>query len=236
MRWEHSLFLAEGLRLVNELASYPEQVEFLYALPESLPTIHQTLQERSVYLLEENDADLFATENPQGVGAVVRMREPVSVEHCAAMQKPVLFLDALADPGNAGTILRAADWFGVGAVLFGQGSVDPYNPKVVRATMGATFRLPFREGVSPKDVLSLNRPIYALDAAGETLSGNGTLLGERVLPKNGLYVVGNEAHGVSDVWHEHGTLIGIPGSGKGESLNAAMAATVLCWELSRLDQ
>ncbi len=236
MRREHGLFLAEGLRLVNELASYPEQVEFVYALPESLPSIHETLQEGSVYLLENNDASLFATENPQGVGAVVRMREPLSVQSCAAMQKPILFLDALADPGNVGTIMRAADWFGIGAVLFGEGSVDPYNPKAVRASMGAAFRLPLRECLSSRDVLSLNRPVYALDAAGESLSGNGMLSGNRVLPKNGVYVVGNEAHGVSDVWHEHGTLIGIPGSGNGESLNAAMAATVLCWELSRLDQ
>ena len=235
MRREHGLFLAEGLRLVNELASYPEQVELLYALPEVLPSVHEILQEGDIYLLEKDPTDLFTTENPQGVGAVVRMREPLSIQTLANVENPVLFLDALADPGNAGTILRAADWFGIGAVVFGEGSVDPYNPKVVRASMGAVFRLPLCEGITAQDILSLNRPVYALDGAGEVLSGNGMISGKTLLPKNGIYVVGNEAHGVSELWRQHGTLLAIPRAGNGESLNAAMAATVLCWELSRLN-
>lgn len=230
MRREHGLFLAEGQRLVNELAVCPERIEFLYARPESLELVHDALRKQTIYLLEEDAADLFSTENPQGLGAVVRMAEYSEYTRLLDLQKPFLVLDGLSDPGNAGTILRAADWFGIGAVLFTKDSVDPYNPKVVRASMGAIFRLPIVENITPEDIVASGRPVYALDAGGTLQLGRDQLAG------NGMYIVGNEAHGVSDIWRENSHTLSIPGAGNGESLNAAMATTVLCWELSRLNQ
>lgn len=229
-RREHGLFLAEGVRLVNELAACPERIEFLYARPESLDLVHDALRDQTTYVLEEEAPDLFSTENPQGLGAVVRMAETIEPGYLQELRKPSLLLDGLSDPGNVGTILRAADWFGLGAVLFAKDSVDPYNPKVVRASMGAIFRLPMMEGLTPDMVQGLGRPVYALDAGGELQ------LGKDELPENGIFIVGNEAHGVSDAWRKVSHVLSIPGAGRGESLNAAMAATVLCWELSRLDQ
>lgn len=230
MRAEHRLFLVEGTRLVNELASVPDRVEFLYGTQEGLAAIDRTLLSREACLVDAESADLFTTEHPQGVGAVVRMAEERSWEEIASLDAPVLYLDGIADPGNAGTILRAADWFGIGAVLFGGGSVDPHNPKTVRASMGAILRVPVRSGVAPGDILSMNRPVFALDKGGELQ------LGRDPIDRRAVYVVGNEAHGVSGFWTGKAERLSIPGAGAGESLNAAMAATIICWELSRLGQ
>lgn len=230
MRGEHRLFLAEGVRLLDELAPIRDRVEFLYGTAEGLARIGDGLRACPAFVMEETDAELFTTEHPQGIGAVVRMEAEPAWEGIAALEKPVLFLDGIADPGNAGTILRAAEWFGVGAVLFGNGSVDPYNPKTVRASMGACFRVPVRGNVAPGDILRLERPVYALDKGGELR------LGTDRPERRGVFVVGNEAHGLSGFWQGKAQRLAIPGSGAGESLNAAMAATILCWELSRPDQ
>lgn len=230
MRGEHRLFLAEGVRLLDELASIRDRVEFLYGTADGLAGVAGDLRERPAFVVGEEDAGLFLTEHPQGIGAVVRMAAEPTWEEIAALEKPVLLLDGIADPGNAGTILRAAEWFGVGAVLFGNGSVDPYNPKTVRASMGACFRVPVRGNVGAGDILKLERPVYALD------KGGALRLGTDRPERRGVFVVGNEAHGLSGFWQGKAQLLAIPGSGSGESLNAAMAAVILCWELSRADQ
>jgi TrmH family RNA methyltransferase len=155
------------------------------------------------------------------------MPEPAVASAIAAAGAPLLFLDRLADPGNAGTILRTAEWFGAAGVLFGEGSVDPYNPKVVRATMGAIFRLPIALGVSIAELRSLDLPLYALDAGGEEP------LGRHPLPMHALYAVGSEAHGVDDELLPHARILRIGGGGAAESLNAAIAASILLYEIFR---
>lgn len=230
MRAEHRLFLAEGMRLLTELVPLQHRVEFLYGTGDGLALADEGLRECEAFLIEGSDLELFTTEHPQGIGAVVRMEDEPTWEALGALESPILLLDGIADPGNAGTILRAAEWFGIGAVLFGNGSVDPYNPKTVRGSMGAGFRLPVRGNVSPGEILSLERPVYALDKGGELQ------LGTDPLERRAVYVVGNEAHGLSGFWQGKAQRLAIPGQSAGESLNAAMAATVLCWELSRLNK
>jgi TrmH family RNA methyltransferase len=152
-----------------------------------------------------------------------------TIEELATVTKPLLLLDSLADPGNVGTIIRTAEWFGLGGVLLGPGSVDLYNPKTVRATMGAIFRLPVLEEVHPQMVLQLGLPLIALDASA------GEFLGEVPLPRNGIYSVGSEAHGVSPELLRESRPIAIRGGGRVESLNAAIATAILCYELSRIE-
>jgi len=229
-RKKHSLFLAEGIRLVSELSELPEQVEFLYADNDGMRSLPSELSRCPIFMIEENDTSLFATDHSQGVGAVVRMKAPLELSDLRQLDSPILYLDQLADPGNAGTILRAADWFGIMGVLFGKGSVDPWNPKAVRASMGAIFRLQIGENLTLDEVVGRGRSCYLLEANASAS------LGTTQLDPRGIYVIGNEAHGLAHKWKDQGKGISIPSFGEGDSLNAAMAATILFWELSRLNK
>lgn len=228
MRRTHGAFLAEGLRLVNDLAATPERVIAIYAEHDAVERLDRRLHGCEILVVDPGTDDLFSTEHPQGVGAIVSFGADHTPAELAKSAGPLLYLDGLSDPGNAGTILRAADWFGISGVMFGPESVDPFNPKAVRASMGGIIRLPVCSDVPPVSVVEMGRPIYALDMDGDAV------LGQEALPVEGIFVIGNEAWGLSGFWREHSTTLSIPGSGTGESLNAAMAATLLCWELSRL--
>jgi TrmH family RNA methyltransferase len=155
------------------------------------------------------------------------MRSEFSLEVLVEAGGPILFLDRIADPGNAGTIIRTAEWFGLAGVALSTGSVDLYNPKLVRATMGAIFRLPIVESVDPADLRLPGLPIVALDADADEY------LGTVELPRHAVYVVGSEAHGLDVRIRSTSRMLAIGGRGDGESLNAAVAAAVLCYELSR---
>ena len=227
-REQERAFLAEGDRLLRELANGDRaNIRFLFGRSDRLEWLGELFPETPIYALDEEKGDLFATENPQGVGAVVSMPEKVDLPGLLSGQGPFLYLEGISDPGNAGTIVRSAEWFGGSAVLFGEGSVDPYNPKTVRSTMGAIFRLPVVADVAVDELIAAELPLFALDAGGDFV------LGESELPRRAIYAIGNEAHGVSPDLLGRSRALSIAGSGAGESLNAAIAASVLLYELSR---
>ena len=227
-RNQQGAFLAEGERLIREMAEHPAEVEFLFGVEEKAEWLQETFGTRfPIHRVSWGNDSLFATENAQGVGAVVKIPEPIPLQQAFAEPKPWLYLDALADPGNVGTIIRTAAWFGWGGVMLGESTADLYNPKTVRATMGALFTLPICTDVAVAQLAQSGRPLVALD-------GNGTVqLGQTALPLDGIFVVGNEAHGISEQVRQQATLVRIPGIGAVESLNAAMASSILCYELFR---
>ena len=161
------------------------------------------------------------TEAPQPVLAVVRQR--IAVLPTGA--DFVMVAHQLADPGNAGTIIRSAEAAGAQAVVFTPGSVDPFNPKVVRATAGSLFRMPV-----------VGADLAHVRAAGlralATSSHQGSAYTDTDLISPVAIVVGNEAHGVPDDAPVDGWVT-IPHAGPAESLNVAMAATVLVFEVAR---
>jgi TrmH family RNA methyltransferase len=226
-RRQEGAYLAEGLRLLDELAGSPARVRFLFGTAKHWEWLAGRFPGEEIGTIGDDDDALFATEHAQGVGAVVEMPEPADPRAMAAAPGPLVYLDALADPGNVGTILRTAEWFGLRRVLFGPGSVDPYNPKVVRSSMGAIFRMELAGDVGADALRDLDRPIFALDAGGTHV------LGRSPLPENAIYIVGGEAHGVSPEIMKIAELLTIRGRGEGESLNAAVAGSILFYELSR---
>jgi TrmH family RNA methyltransferase len=142
-----------------------------------------------------------------------------------------IYLDAVSDPGNLGTILRSAEAMGASGVVLGGGTVDPFNPKVVRASAGALFHVPVVEGSSLADVKSLGYRVLATSSHEQAGSKS---LAEVDLGGAVCVVLGSEAHGVSpelassvDGW------IRIDHAGRAESLNVAMAATIVSYELAR---
>ena len=212
------MFVVEGASLIAQAAAARWEIEAQYLAPgaEALPLTGD------VFELGPNVIERVAsTEAPQPVLAVVRQRASQLPSHPTF----VLVGDRLADPGNAGTIIRSAEAAGADAVVFTAGSVDVYNPKVVRAAAGSLFRLP---------VLSLE--LAALQSVGlavlATSSHRGRSYTDVDLRQPVALVVGNEAHGVADDAAVAGWIT-IPHAGGAESLNVAMAATVIAFEVAR---
>ena len=212
------MFVVEGPSLVAQAVAAGWEIEAQFVAPgaDDVPC------DAPVFELAPNVIERVAsTEAPQPVLAIVRQRPSL-------LPSPVDFVmvaDRLADPGNAGTIIRSAEAAGAQAVVFTAGSVDPYNPKVVRSSAGSLFRIPV-----------LSSSLQAMQAAGlrvlATSSHQGAAYTETDLTGPVAVVVGNEAHGVPGDAPVDGWLT-IPHAGPAESLNVAMAATVIAFEVAR---
>jgi TrmH family RNA methyltransferase len=166
-----------------------------------------------------------STVTPQPVIAVARTCD-VAIEALAGSSTFVVVCAGLADPGNAGTILRSAEAAGADAVVFTAGSVDVFNPKVVRAAAGALFHVPVVIDVPPGDLTALRLPLLGAIPTG------GVPYDRAPLDEPCALVLGSEAHGLPADLAVDG-LVSIPHVGRAESLNVAMAATVLCFEAAR---
>ena len=138
-----------------------------------------------------------------------------------------IILENLQDPGNVGTIMRTAAAFGFKSIILAEDCADPYNPKTVRASMGAVFKTRISK-LRTEDLKNLNLPIYAAALGYDSVSIN-----EISLPQNFAFAVGNEGHGLSSgLLQISDTKVKIPMESGNESLNAAIAAAVLMWEAS----
>lgn len=235
-RKKECLFLAEGLRCVEQIL----ENGFL-DVAEILVDESGVIEELSVtdglplFQLSDSDfADISDTKTPQGVIAVCRMPDEVPIGSVISTNGPIIALDAVQDPGNLGTIIRTAAWFGVTAILFGSGCVDPFHPKVVRSTAGATGAIPFLKG-------DLERMFNQLEAPGwhtYLLDGTESAADIRsVSPRQKtILVAGNEANGINPkLFRSNRTPIRIKGHiDSVESLNVAVALGIGLYELADL--
>ncbi|GAC1402169.1 MAG: hypothetical protein NVSMB52_16080 [Chloroflexota bacterium] len=166
------------------------------------------------------------TESPSGIVAVLRQPTPPPLNSLGDYKLGIV-LDGLADPGNTGTILRTADAFGVNFVVSTQGSADVYSPKVVRAGMGAHFRLPIYAYATWSHLPTLLSGTTFVGA----VSGEGTPIGDYMWPNCCTLIVGSEASGLSDEARDTVTeYVQIPTRPEVESLNAAVAAGILMYD------
>jgi TrmH family RNA methyltransferase len=233
-RREHGRFLIEGPTLLAEARASGLRIEALYAT-EAAALRHAEL----IAMLEADGVPAYTLPEPAvarlsdlrtapGLIAVAGLPE-ASVADVLARSGPVLLLAGVGDPGNAGTLVRSADAFGAAGVLAARGGVDPFSPKVVRAAMGSLFRLPVAL-VSAADVLDAAttsaRPIVAADLDGEPLW-------QANLPANAILAVGNERHGVGAFLPRWDRAVRIEQGGQAESLNAAVAGSILLYVVSR---
>ncbi len=213
------MFVVEGPGLIAQAIAAGWEVEAQYVAPGASPVAGAG---GDVYEFGPNVIERVAsTEAPQPVLAVVRQRAAV----LPAGADFLVVADRLADPGNAGTIIRSAEASGAQAVVFTPGSVDPFNPKVVRASAGSLFRVPV-VSASLDDVKAAGLALWA------TSSHQGVAYTDADLTGSVAIVMGNEAHGVPDDAPVDGWL-SIPHAGAAESLNVAMATTVLVFEVAR---
>jgi TrmH family RNA methyltransferase len=240
-RAETGLFLLEGPQAVSEALTFrPELVVELYATPTALERyqdIAQTAVEAGVDVefVTEHVLDAMAdTVTPQGFVAVCR-QFPTSVRDIFADQpRLVAILEEVRDPGNAGTIIRAADSAGADdhAVVLTGRTVDLYNPKVVRSTTGSLFHVPVAVGADLADVVgrahSAGLQVLAADIKGEDLL---VARQEGQLARPTAWVFGNEAHGLTDdLLGLVDRVVTVPIYGRAESMNLATAASVCLYE------
>jgi TrmH family RNA methyltransferase len=141
-------------------------------------------------------------------------------------------MDGVQDPGNAGTIVRAAEAFGASGVLFLKGTVSPWNPKTLRASAGSLFRVPFVTGIEPPEAVSAIRLHSLRTFAAMPFTGSEKLVHAADLTGNCAIVVGSEGRGVSPELRAVAEGLAIPTAGV-ESLNAAVAASILLYEARR---
>lgn len=173
--------------------------------------------------------ELASTESSQGVIALVKPH-PWTLENLFRGRTLLVVLDGVQDPGNAGTIVRAAEAFGATGTLFLKGSVNPYNAKTLRASAGSLFRLPVVQGVEPELVQAAFKQ-NRLDVYAAMPSAR--LRPEEVnFTRKSVIIVGSEGRGVSSTLRKGAFDLAIPTVGV-ESLNAAVAASVLLYEASR---
>jgi TrmH family RNA methyltransferase len=225
-RHEQRRFAIEGATLVEEALRSGVSPEALFATeagyadlgPQAAAQINAP-----VYLVPEKAmARISDLETPPGILAVVPMAT-ATLQALLATGEPLLVLAGINDPGNAGTLLRSGEIFGLGGAIFGSGGVEPHNPKVVRASMGAIFRLPIAEA-GPEAVVS------AAKAAGYALvvtTREGTPLDRFTFERRSMLAIGNERRGVAGWLPGWDSGVAIPQRGEGESLNAAVAGGIV---------
>jgi TrmH family RNA methyltransferase len=226
-------FAAEGPTLLEEADRSGVAAREIYGTEAALARIDAGRYEASgipVYALAERSFSRISDlETPTGILGIFDLPVRTAAE-VMALPGAVLLLAGVNDPGNAGTLVRSAEAFGAAGVLFGRGGADPYSPKVVRAAMGSIFRLPVAQ-VEAEEALAAaqasGRQVIAADLDGEDLD-------RATLPANAVLAVGNERRGVRDWLPRWDRAVRIPQRDEAESLNAAVAGSIVLYESSRV--
>lgn len=234
-RKANNKFIAEGPTIINELANSSFKIEGIYARPAWIKSSRFRFPNDTAIteVSEKELTRISALKTPNQVLAVVNMAENIQPDS-SVLNDLVLMLDDISDPGNMGTIIRTADWFGIKQIICSDNCVDIYNPKVVQATMGSLFRV---------KVFYTNLKIYLERLPAEQLIYGTLLEGENIFQTNlenkGIIIIGNESRGISKellpfITHK----ITIPGYSRSEvasaeSLNASTAAAIVCAEFRR---
>lgn len=228
-RSEYGTFVAEGNKLVTDLLPYM-RCQLLVATPDFLNNLDTSTVEEVIEVNDNELAQASFLQNPQQVLAV--FYQPQSDTSININRQLVLALDGIQDPGNLGTIVRLADWYGISHIFCSLDTVDIYNPKVVQATMGALARVKLHY-VDLAEFLEKNNkvPVY-----GTLLDGDDMY--EQEITPHGIIVMGNEGNGIRPEIEKCVTRkLYIPNYPKGhttsESLNVAIATAIICAEFRR---
>lgn len=224
-RKKEGLFIAEGERCVEQILQSGHIDVEAVVIEEGFepgPDVFKGVPQ-VVEASRDEFQSIADTDTPQGVLAVCRINAESESEQMESDRGILVALDAVQDPGNVGTIIRTAAWFGAAGMLYGDGTADPFHPKVVRSTAGATGALPFLKGDLRERLKQFEQggwQIYLMDG------GEGSVpIGREIPARRSVLVIGNEGNGIShELFAADRKRVRIPGeSSIVESLNAAMA-------------
>ncbi len=222
VRLETGCFIAEGVKLVGEMIAAGYPLKAVYAL-DSWESPDATLEVTRIEAFELEKMSMLQT--PNQVLAVAMM--PQKKETLNLAGPLTIVLDGIQDPGNMGTIIRTADWFGITQIVASEDTVDVYNPKVIGATMGSFMRVSVTYKNLAEWIPTVKLPVYGALLEGENVFTIKT-------PQKGLLVIGSEGKGIREniidfITHP----VTIPKIGDAESLNAGIAAGIIVAELTR---
>lgn len=222
-RQKHKLFIAEGVKVIQELLLSNFELEHLYVTE----PVFENTNEKLISTVSESDLKkISCLSTPNNCLALFKIPDEKSIDESGL----VIALDDIRDPGNFGTIIRLCDWFGVRQIICSEQTVDVYNPKVIQATMGSLARV---------NVSYVNLPDYLQNTQKKVFGTfmNGTNVYQESLNSDGILVLGNEANGISKEVEKHITQrLAIPRFGaikKTESLNVATATAIFLSEFKR---
>lgn len=220
-RKEHGLFVVEGRKMVEELLTSTFEVVYLFATERYLG--ENRLPREVEPVTEVQMAQMSGQDTPPGILAVVRIPEPGDIKN----EGLVLALDGIANPGNMGTLIRTAEWFGIRQIVCSEDCVELWNPKVIQATMGSVFRM----SIAYTDLKVF---LEATKREGKAVYG-ALLEGEDIFKKedrwdDGVIVIGSESHGIRTgvlPLITHPITIPRAAGSVTESLNASVAAGII---------
>ena len=232
IRKENKEFVVEGIKMVEEAPN--DRIVKIYVSENFTQSNEEAIKKISSEYEVVSDSvfsQISDTKTPQGILAIIKMLD-YSIDDLIKEMPLIAIIENLQDPGNLGTIIRTGEGAGISGVLMSSNTVDIYNPKTIRSTMGSIFRVPF---VYEDDLLKAieliknrNVTIYAAH-----LDGKNSYTAEKYSGPS-AFLIGNESNGLTDeVAKKADILIRIPMCGKVESLNAAIATTVLLYEAKR---
>lgn len=228
-RKENGLFCIEGIKSIQEFINSNYELHSIYYNPSyfsSLPKFPANIK-----LFEVNNAELdkiSTLQTPQGIFALVNIPKKQKLDPKVLKNKFTLLLDDVQDPGNLGTIIRTADWFGIDHIICSEHTVEIYNPKTVQSTMGSLARMHIYYTDLAELISAAHLPVYGALLEGKSIYkvdwGN-----------EGLILLGNEGHGISEKLIKKITsAVTIPRIGQAESLNVAVSAAIFCSEIGKI--
>ncbi|QBZ97508.1 RNA methyltransferase [Flavobacterium sangjuense] len=222
-RTEHQLFIAEGVKVIQELLASNFVLEHLF---ETEAIFEQVSISQKTVIKEADMKRITALSSASSCLAIFKIPSPTKID----TKGLIVALDDIRDPGNLGTIIRLCDWFGVTQLLCSYETVDVYNPKVIQATMGSISRVKINYVDLNDYVLQSSLPVFGTFMDGKNLY-------KETLPKEAILILGNEANGISASLEKSiKNRIAIPRFGdiqKTESLNVATAAAIFLSEFRR---
>ena len=234
-RREENLFIAEGEKVVSDLLKSGWRVLAVYGTQEFFQRLSGNIMipkaTEIILITNEELNKISSLTSPQSVLAVAEM--PTDINEINFENGLKLVLDDISDPGNLGTLIRIADWFGIDEIICSENSVDCFNPKVVQSAMGSLFRIKFNyknlQEVFRKNLSDKKLPVY-----GTVLDGKNIY--EEDLSSDGFILIGNESIGIGNDQMKYITkALTIPSFGetKIDSLNVAVATGIVCAEFRR---
>ena len=254
-RAQHGLFVVEGVKMVEELLRSDHEVVNIFAVADwQIPANmqHPANVQHPTTIQSSAKTDSSGPERMNSWDRILQRVEEFELQKISSLTTPnkvlalakitqikplgdlstqlVLLLDHISDPGNMGTIIRTAEWFGIHRVIASNNSVDFFNPKVVQASMGSVFRM----SLHSVNILEFLEETNVMPVYGTLFDGEP--LGSQTLTPHGIIVIGNESHGISPPVQAYVTRrLTIPAAltSASESLNASMATAIVCYEFRR---
>ncbi len=237
-RYKSGLFILEGEKIIKDAVKFGAEISFVAYSPKFLKSKKSEeflnyLKNKKIEIYESSDSEIervSEVETSQGIIAVAKMFSYDEENVLKSIERKklatIVALEKISDPGNLGTIFRICDWFGIDLILISDGSVDVFNPKTLRSTMGSIFNVPFLQNVDLKNSITKFKnagfKIYSTSPLGR-IDFHEVLSDEKI-----IFVFGSESHGVSnEIMKLSDAIVKVKKFGKAESLNVAVSTAVI---------